>query len=377
VRILHVTEASWAGTLQVVRSLAVDQAAQGHSVTLAYSTRPELPEGFAASVPAEIELVPVAWQRGGIGAQVNAGRTLRRIARERRPQLIHLHSSLAGAVGALSLPRDAPLIYSPHGLAFTRQDIGRATAAAVRAVEAFVVRRCALVGAVSEAEATLVRDGLRARRVAVVHNGIPELDDGVPERSLDRAEPVVVALGRIAGARRPAATARILSALRPDARVGWIGGWADGDDDVAVREAGIPVTGWLPRDEALERLAEATVYLHWSAWDGMSLAILEAIARDVVVVASDIPANREIVGARQVCADERSAIQLARSVLEDPALRAELLEEQRRRAPAFGARRMSAEWLAVYERTLTPVAGARMQTATSALAARKIGEPWT
>ena len=376
-RILHVTEASWAGTLQVVRSLAADQAAQGHSVTLAYSTRPELPEGFAASVPAEIELVPVAWQRGGVSAQINAGRTLRRLARERRPQLIHLHSSLAGAVGALALPRDAPLIYSPHGLAFARQDIGRATAAAVRAVEAFVVRRCALVGAVSEAEAKLARDGLRARRVAVVHNGIPELDHGVPARPLDRAEPVVVALGRIAEARRPAATARILSALTPDARVGWIGGWADGDDDVAVREAGIPVTGWLPRDEALERLAEATVYLHWSAWDGMSLAILEAIARDVVVVASDIPANREVVGARQVCADERSAIELARSVLEDPALRAELLEEQRRRAPAFGARRMSAEWLAVYERTLAPVAGARMQSATSALAARKIGEPWT
>jgi len=376
VRILHVTEASWAGTLQVVRTLAADQAAGGHDVTLAYADQPQSPADLALTAAAGVELAPIAWARRSPAAQLAAGRALRQLVRERRPELVHLHSSFAGAVGALALPRGVPLIYTPHGFAFARKGVGRATGTAVRAIEALVARRCALVGAVSEAEAQLARDGLRAPRVAVVRNGIPELDDGVPERSLDRAEPAVVALGRITEARRPAATARILAVLAKHARVAWIGGSGDGDDS-AVRGAGIPVTGWLPRAEALERLAEATVYLHWSAWDGQSLAILEAIARDVVVVASDIPANREIVGPRQVRADEPSAIALARSVLEDPALRAELLAEQRRRAPAFGARRMSAEWLAVYERTLHPTAGARMQSATVALTVRKIGGPWT
>lgn len=375
-RILHVTEASWAGTLQVVRTLAADQAASGHAVTLAYADQPQAPADLALTAAAGVELAPLEWTRRSPAAQLAAGRALRRLVRERRPDLVHLHSSFAGAVGALALSR-VPLIYTPHGFAFARKGVGRATGAAVRSVEALVARRCALVGAVSEAEAELARDGLRAPRVGVVRNGIPELDGGVPERSLDRAEPVVVALGRITEARRPAATARILAALVPHARVAWIGGKSGDGDDRAVRDAGIPVTGWLPHGEALERLAEATVYLHWSAWDGQSLAILEAIARDAVVVASDIPANREIVGPRQVCPDEPSAIALARSVLEDPALRAELLAEQRRRAPAFGARRMSAEWLALYERTLRPASGARLQTATAALAVRKIGEPWT
>ena len=375
--ILHVTEASWAGTLQVVRTLAADQVANGHDVTLAYADQPQAPADLALTAAAGVELAPLEWPRRSPAGQVRAGRALRRLVRERRPDLVHLHSSFAGAVGALALPRAVPLIYTPHGFAFARKGVGRATGTAVRAVEALVARRCALVGAVSEAEAQLARDGLRAPRVAVVRNGIPELDDGVPERSLDRAEPVVVALGRITEARRPAATARILAALAPHARVAWIGGRSGGGDDHAVRDAGVPVTGWLPHGEALERLSEATVYLHWSAWDGQSLAILEAIARDVVVVASDIAANREIVGPRQVCADEPSAIALARSVLEDPALRAELLAEQRRRASAFGARRMSAEWLAVYARTVRPAPGVRLQSATAALAARKIGEPWT
>ena len=137
------------------------------------------------------------------------------------------------------------------------------------------------------------------------------------------------------------------------------------------------MTGWLPREQALERLAEATVYLHWSAWDGQSLAILEAIARDVVVVASDIPANREVLGARQVCADEAAAIALAQSVLGDPALRATLLEDQRQRAPAFSAGRMAAEWLATYQRTLSADVHGRVQGATPPLATPKIGDPWT
>ena len=371
-RILHITEASWAGTFEVVQSLAAQQATAGHDVTLAYADQPQTPSSLTDI--AGVELVPLRWARRSPASQLAAGRALRRLCRERRPEIVHLHSSFAGAVGALALPRGVPLIYTPHGFAFARTGAGRVAAAAVRAVDALVARRCALVGAVSEAEAQLAREGLRAPRVALVRNGIPELDDGVAERPLDRGEPAVVATGRIAEQRRPAATARILSQLARVARVAWIGG---GDGEHAVREAGIPVTGWLPRSEALQRLGEATVCLHWSAWDGQSLAVLEAIARDVVVIASDIPANREIVGARQVCADERAAVELARAVLADPALRAELLAEQRRRAPAFGARRMAVEWLALYERTLSPAAPTNAQRGSAALAVRNIGGPWT
>jgi len=360
VHILHVTEASAAGTLQVVRALAVDQAASGHAVTLAYADRPESPADLPGIAAQGVEPVPLRWARRSPLSQLAAGRALRRLVRDRRPDVVHLHSSFAGAVGALALPRRVTLIYTPHGLAFARTGVGRVTGAAVRMVESLIARRCALLGAVSEAEAALARDGLRAPRVAVVRNGIPELD-GAPAPAAERPEPVVVAAGRITEQRRPAATARILSALAPSARVSWIGGGAD----APLRAAGIPVTGWLSREQALERLAEATVYVHWSEWDGQSLAILEAIARDVVVVASDIPANREVLGPRQVRADEDSAIALVRRVLEDPALRAGLLEDQRRRAPAFGARRMAADWLAAYERALSEASADRVQPSTA------------
>ena len=112
----------------------------------------------------------------------------------------------------------------------------------------------------------------------------------------------------------------------------WIGD-APGDESAPLRAAGIPITGWLSHEDALAELGRATVLLHYSAWDGAPLAVLEAIARDVVVVASDIPANRELLGPAQVCADEAAAARLIRAVLADAALRETLLQRAARARP--------------------------------------------
>jgi hypothetical protein len=82
------------------------------------------------------------------------------------------------------------------------------------------------------------------------------------------------------------------------------------------------------------------------------------MANDVVVVASDIPATREMLGPRQVCATENQAMQLLREILVKPALRQELLKSQRERRVNYSARRMAGEWRTVYERVVSPI-GAR------------------
>jgi glycosyltransferase involved in cell wall biosynthesis len=77
--------------------------------------------------------------------------------------------------------------------------------------------------------------------------------------------------------------------------------------------------------------------------------VLEAMARDVVVVGSDIPPLREILGAEQVCASEEQAIELLRAILGDHALRERLLASQRERRAAYGTGRMVVEWRALYQ----------------------------
>ena len=52
----------------------------------------------------------------------------------------------------------------------------------------------------------------------------------------------------------------------------WVGGGAPGEE-AALREAGALVTGWLPRQAALERLAAADVYVHTAAWEGFPVSV--------------------------------------------------------------------------------------------------------
>lgn len=349
-RILQVIESFGAGSMQIVLTISEGVAAEGHQVAIAHGRVPESPADPRASVSPNIEMYPLRWRREAF-SQLAAGRELRRLGRAWRPDVVHLHSSFAGMLGVLTLARIAPLVYTPHGYSFIRHGGHAIEPTAYRMLERFIAGRVDLVGAVSESEAELARVQVRARRVQIVRNGIPELDKPAEWHARARLAPSIVAVGRIGPARSPVAVARILSRLADIAPAMWIGGGDPSDEGTAaLRSAGIPITGWLERRDALERLEGATACLHWSAWDAQPLAVLEAMTRDVVVVASDIPANRELVGPRQVCATEDAAVELLRTVITDPTVRAELLVDQRARRSRYGAERMVSDWLGVYRR---------------------------
>ena len=349
-RILHVSESAGGGVLGVLRTLAAGHVARGHDVAVAWGQRPETPADVAAVLPPGVTAIRLPWGARTPATQLRAARALRRAATDFGPDVVHLHSSFAGAVGGAVLGGRWPIVYSPHAYAFARAHEAPWRRRAYRAAERALSRRCDVVGAVSAAEGEDARS-IGAPRVVVVPNGIPELDPGALPAPGNRSRPRVVGLGRLTPQRPPDDVAWILSRVPPAAEVRWIGGAPDGED-APLRAAGVPVTGWLAHEDALAALGDATVYLHWSAWDGQPLAILEAFARDVVVVASDIPANRELVGPGQVAADREGALALVRRILADDGFRAELLAAQRARRGRWSAERMVAGWLDAYRGVL-------------------------
>lgn len=89
--------------------------------------------------------------------------------------------------------------------------------------------------------------------------------------------------------------------------------------------------------------------LNWSAWDSHPLSVLEAMALDVLVIGSDIEANRTLVGADQVRGADRDAVELLRDVLTDEDRRDAMLKRQRARRGSFTSARMVSDWLAIYD----------------------------
>ena len=353
-RVLHVAEAFGGSLMEVVKLVAEGAAQAGQPHAIAFGRRPETPEDVRAAVDAGVELFDLDWGRRTVPGEIAAARRLREIARTWQPDVVHLHSSFAGVVGGAALSRICPTISTPHALASQLATRSRPKRTAYRIAERLTLRSATVVGAVSNSEAQAARR-LGAQRVVVVPNGIPELD---PERAAvarrpRTGRPSAVGLGRLVSQRRPDAVGRILAAVSEIADVRWIGGGGErrlGSRDAmrGLRAAGIEVTGWLPRAEVLRRLEETTAYVHWSAIDGMALSILEAAAAGAVVVASDIPANRELLDPRQLCGSEDEAVVLLRRVITDTGFADELRHAQAGLLERHSAQAMVLSWLSVY-----------------------------
>src|SRR3954453_22711592 len=357
-RVAHVAEAFGGGLLEVVKTMAEGAAADGCEVLVAHGRRPETPDDTAALFSEAVQVVGLPWGVRSPAEQLRAGHALRRTLAGFDPDVVHVHSSFAGLVGGLVAGGRWPVIYTPHSFASCLPELGRRRRALISRAERIAIARATVVGAVSTSEARTAYE-LGAHHVRVIRNGIPELDREPTETgkvlTMPAMRPRVIAGGRIIGQRRPDACARILGSLHDIADVAWVGGggetqgeWADATRH-ALAFAGVPVTGWLPHGEAMEEMGRATAYLHFTAWDGQALSLLEAMARDTLVIASDIEPNREVIGRHQLCATEEEAAALLRRVLGDARLMHGMLAHQRARRRRFGAQRMVQEWLSLYD----------------------------
>ena len=161
-----------------------------------------------------------------------------------------------------------------------------------------VVRRADLAVALTEAEADLLRR-LGARRVEVVPNGVtpaPPGDDAGLE-GLDLPDRFVLLLGTVSARKRQADTVDALAGA-PERVV--VAGGFDGTEAerqafaARVEAAGGVWVGEVAPAVARSLLRRARALVHLSSAEGQSLAVVEALAEGTPVVASPLPANREL-----------------------------------------------------------------------------------
>jgi glycosyltransferase involved in cell wall biosynthesis len=279
-RVLHVTEALGGGVQSAIANYIDHLPEIEHAV---YSRARDGQSTYSWSRPVEHE----RYTGGLAGFFV---RLVRKV-RQERPDIVHLHSSFAGAARAV-LPPGTAVVYSPHCYAMERRDLGAVPRAGFAAIEWLLARRTRAVVAVSPREAELSRR-LNARvPVVVALNPAPFEAPASRAPAADPAE--VVMVGRISPQKDPGLFAAVASETRNAPwRYVWIG---DGDPDAREElvRAGVEVTGWTTPDVAAQRVARARLYLHSAAWEGGPLSTIEAAALGTPVLARDIPSMRSI-----------------------------------------------------------------------------------
>jgi glycosyltransferase involved in cell wall biosynthesis len=251
----------------------------------------------------------------------------------RAADLVNVHGDLPGM---LSIPMlDAgPSVWTTHGLHFSRRSHGVRGAVVEHALRR-VLRAADLTVCTSAAERDELAP-LRAGRLEVVHNGIER--PAAVDREIVRAElglteddVAVLYLGQLEARKDPLLAVRAAASI-PNA-VMLVAGDGPQRDELAA--AGARLLGFRRDPERV--LAAADVFVMPSRHEGLSFAVLEAMAVGVACVVSDGPGNPEAVGDAGLVfpAGDEAALRSALSGLAgDPRERERLAAADRDRAAA-------------------------------------------
>lgn len=295
-------------------------------------------------------------------------RRVARHLREQRIDLLHCHMPLAGALGRLAgRMAGVPVVYTEHNKV---EWYRRATFW----LNAWTYGMQAHVVAVSESVAESVHRYIRPSvPVTVVRNGIdaeyfsrsPQGADTVRQRFGIAADaPVVGNVAAFIPQKRVhdwIAAAREIHRLHPAARFVWVGegplrqAMLDG-----VREAGLQGVVHLAGVQADVRpyLAAMDVYMMSSAFEGLPVALLEAMALGCAPVCTSVGGIPEVIepGVNGFLADPGAPEELARAVcalLGHGARRAEVSAAARATVEArFSVERMTRAIEAIYLQVL-------------------------
>ena len=296
--IIHLCEAFASGILKVVAALANETASRGIPTVVVHGHRPETPDELRSVFDPQVRLVPVVGWEEGFGwpspvSLVRAAAVLRGQLSEHRTGVLHMHSTHAGVVGRLVPTPGWKRFYTPHGYAFLNAGHPWFMRSLAVVTETVLARRAHTL-ACSRAEGAEAARLQYHGRVSVVQNGL-DTEALRPVAPEPEERFVVAAVGRAAYQRRPDLFAELAVMLRDEVDVDlvWFG---DGPEAARLRRAGVRVSGWLRPQEVAPALARTNVIVHFSAFEGLPIALLEAMTAGRAIVANDLPAIREVVG---------------------------------------------------------------------------------
>jgi glycosyltransferase involved in cell wall biosynthesis len=269
-KVLHITEALGGGVQSAIRLYTEATPHLTHFVLGRERANEDTGELTSVS---SVQLVP--------GSKSRFLRTIRQHVRRIDPDVIHLHSSIAG-IARVSRLGGRPVVYSPHCFAFERTDLPRVARAVIRSIERFLVTRTDCVFGVSPHEVVLAKQ-LGAGSALLVPNFV------TGGQSYDRQPGVgtrVISTGRIGAQKDPAMYAEIARRL-PHLQFFWIG---DGEPELKARleGAGVHCLGWCSREDVDRYLRSADLYLHTGAWEAAPIAVAEAVATGLPVLSRSI-----------------------------------------------------------------------------------------
>lgn len=299
-KVVHIIEALGGGVYTYFKDLSdyfgEDQIRKDISTTIIYSgNRKEIdPEKIGSEFSKGVLLTRMDMVREISPVQdFKAILLLRKELKKLNPDIIHLHSSKAGVLGRIAcflLFERKKTFYTPHGYSFLRTDISSLSKKLFYSIEKNFPK---LFGGVTIACGdTEYEIAQKLGKSYLIRNSI-NIEEIQQQSSKHHNQVLTIGIvARITPARNPKLFNAI--ALRfPEFNFVWIG---DGELNSLLTAPNIRITGWsLDRNVALKELNAIDIYIQTSVWEGLPIAVLEAMVMKKPVLATNVIGNKDIV----------------------------------------------------------------------------------
>lgn len=296
-KILHLVEAFGGGVFTFLVELC-NSMSDEYDIVIAYSKRNQTPEDFKGYFNENIRFIEIRNFTRNIGIKdLKACIEVRKVIKEENPDIVHMHSSKAGIIGRLMISsKNKKLFYTPHGYSFLKQDDSKLKRYVYKSIEKIVAiykRKCTIV-ACSEGE---YKESLKlTKNSTYINNGvnIKEIDiitRHTKTKEIDVNNLKICTVGRIGFQKNPELFNKIAERFC-DLQFTWIG---DGELKDKLTSKNIKITGWAKREDVLKEVVNNDIFILPSLWEGLPIALLEAMYLGKLCIVSNVIGNRDVI----------------------------------------------------------------------------------
>jgi glycosyltransferase involved in cell wall biosynthesis len=184
---------------------------------------------------------------------------------------------------------NARVYYTPNGYSFLREDISANKQKLFKFIELSISK---LFGGTTIACGDTEHEFAKTLGKSImVRNGIDLEELKLIKTKSSNTLNSIVTLGRISPQKNPELFNQLAKKF-PDINFIWIG---DGELKHLLTANNIKITGWLDRKQALLLLADHDVYIQTSLWEGLPFTIIEAMALQKPIIATNVIGNKDAV----------------------------------------------------------------------------------
>jgi len=232
-----------------------------------------------------------------------------KIIRKEKPNLVHCHSAKGGVIGRFAaFLTGYKSVYTAHAFSFLSAESSKKQKIFLL-LEKIARLNSVLIGcADSERDLAIEKAGYTEKNAFAWNNAISRIkpEDIEEPKDLKSGEKFIISIGRPSYQKNPllmVETMKHVHEKHPDVKfylvgVGFYSPMLD-ETKALITKYGLDdcfiMVPWLNRTETLGYLKHAIFYLTTSLYEGLPIAVLEALAMGKAVVSSDVLGNRDCV----------------------------------------------------------------------------------